>query len=156
MGAPMPQSEEDKNHLADVITARMAVNQATEATMVCPAYASSVNAATGEIEERQEIVMLLHSAAGVQEAWFAPVTRHEGRPPDMSVWEDVGEGCMMGRFATALEAGLFFAQTSYADPELAQIIEDGHREGRIEEMTKMFLAAKDLLEGSPDVSNGSA
>jgi hypothetical protein len=152
----MPPSDEEKDRLADLITARMAVNQAVEATMVCPAYASAVNAETGEIQERQEIVMLLYSAPGVQKAWFAPVTRHEGRPPDMSLWEDVGEGCMMGRFATALQTGLFFAQTSYADPELAQILDEGHREGRIDEMTKMFLAAKDVVKGSPDVANGSA
>jgi hypothetical protein len=157
MGVPMPSSDSDKDELADFISARVAVAQATEATMVCPAYASAVNAETGVTQERQEVIMLLHAGPGVQEAWFAPITRHEDRPPDMSIWEDMGDGCMMGRFATALETGLCFAESSYADPDLAKILEDGHREGRIDEMTRMFMVAKEALKGSnSDVSNGSA
>lgn len=156
MGAPMPGTEDEKDELAELITARVAVAQATEAAMVCPAYASTVNAKTGELQERSEIIMLLHCKPGVQNAWFARVTRHDNRPPDMSVWEDMGGGQMLGRFATALEAGLFYAQTSYSDPGLAKILEDGHRAGRIDEMVKMFMTAMNALKGNQDVRDGSA
>lgn len=157
LGAPMPASEEDKDALAEIMTARIALAQATEAAMVCPAYASSVNATTGETEERHEIVMLIHCGPGGQNAWFAKVTRHEDRPPDMSVWEDMGTGCMMGRFASALQEGLDYAKTSYDNPTMCEMIDKGHKEGRIDDMVQLFVAAKNAMRGkSDDNSDGQA
>lgn len=155
-GALMPADEEGKAALADQITARVAVAQATEAAMVCPAYLRTINPDTGELGERVEHVVLVHCYLDGQSAWSAKVTRHEDRPPDMSIWEDWGTAAVVGRFADAMHAGLAYAKTSHDDPDMQEILDAGHREGQVDRLVELFLAAKAGLKESSNVNTEDA
>lgn len=152
VGAPMPADEDGKSELAEHITARIAVQQATEAAMVCPAYMTTVDPATGQLGERVEHVVLLHCHSDGQNAWSARVTRHDDRPPDMSIWEDWGTAAVIGRFADAMHAGLAYARTSRDNPEMQEILDAGHREGKVDRLVELFLAAKDAMKGKQDAN----
>ena len=137
MGAVMPGEQSDRDNLALNITARIALAQATEAAMVCTAYMSILNTETGEVSERQENIVLVYCTHDHQTAWTAKLTRHDNRPPDMSIWEEMPTGAIGGRFAQAMSEGLAYART--VDPEIKEIIDAGYREGRVDELVAMFL-----------------
>lgn len=147
LGAFMPESDDGKDGLAEMMTAKIAVAQAKEAAMVCTAYLRPVDPDTGKIVGKQEVIVLVvcHED-GQQQAWTANITRHPNRPPDMSIWEEmaVGEAIIGGRFAEAMLTGLAFART--VDPDMQEILDDGYRNNRVDELVQMFLAAKSALE----------
>ena len=146
LGAFMPSDDEAKEALADMITAKIAVAQATEAAMVCTAYVRTVNPETMQTVGKQEVIVLVHCSNGGQSAWTANLTRHTNRPPDMSIWQELGAGgtAIGGRFAEAMTNGLIFART--VDPDMQKILDDGYLSDRVDELVKMFLAAKVALE----------
>lgn len=140
MAAPMGGPDE-KDRLAEQITARLAVWQATEACMVCTAYMSLLDPETGEPTQRTENIVLAYWGPGEkQEFWSARLTRHVDRPPDMSTWETLGPGTMGGRFAQALCDGLFYA--GLVDAEMQQMLDEGFAEDRIEELVQAFISAR--------------
>lgn len=144
MAAPMG-GPDDKDRLAEQITARLAVWQATEACMVCTAYMSLLDPATGEPQDRTENIVLAYWGPGEkQEFWSARLTRYEDRPPDMSTWETLGTGNMGGRFAQALCDGLFYA--GLVDDDIQQLLDAGFAEDRVEELVQAFISARSKLE----------
>ena len=156
LGGTMSADEDGRDELAEEITARVAVQQATEAAMVCAAYVSMVNVQTGEVSPRQETVVLMHYSADADaapQAWTAKITRHDNRPPDMSVWEELGEGAVAGRFAEAIMHGIEFAKTRH-DIGMQQILDDGHNEGRVDELVEMFRRVRAAtMKGNDNVGN---
>ena len=145
MGVVMPADDSEKDALADTITARIAIAQATEAAMVTTAYISTLNPHTHEISGRQETVVLFYCNQNTQRAGTAKLTRHDNRPPDMSIWEEFGEGATLGgRFAQCLTSGLAFANA--VDSNMQEVLDEGWDAGREDDLVKMFLAAKATLE----------
>ncbi|MEI7780344.1 MAG: hypothetical protein WCJ18_00290 [Planctomycetota bacterium] len=158
LGSVMSADEDGRDAFADEITARVAVQQATEATMVCAAYVTLLDAVTGKVSPKQETVVLMHYSADetvTPQAWTAKITRHENRPPDMSVWEELGKGAMGGRFADAIMQGIEFAKTSH-DPYMQKILDDGHNEGRVDELVEMFRQVRATMRGSNDPDSDSS
>jgi len=138
MGAFMPSTDEGKDELADNMTARIAVAQAQEAAMVSTAYLSVINTKTGKLSERQETIVLIHCTLEKQQAWTAKVTRHSSRPPDMSIWEELGEAVMVGgRFASAMVDGLRLAST--VDDDMQSLLDEGYSRNRVDDLVRVFL-----------------
>lgn len=144
MGTVMPNDDAGKASLADVMMAKIAIAQASEAAMICTAYVSKVDTETRVIASRQETIVLVHCTVHGQQAWTADITRHSDRPPDMSIWRELGSGAVAGRFAEAMTNGLAFAGT--VDSDIQEILDAGYKEDRVDDLVRMFLAAKDALQ----------
>ena len=166
MGGAMPADNAGRDAMANLIVARLAIDQAEEAVMICMAYLTVLDKVDGHVKcNRQETVVLMHCDNDSQSAWTAKVTRHDNRPPDVSIWEDISGGTDSkdasvyagGRFLEALSEGLAFAKSSAALPEMQELLDAAHREDRVDDLVALFLATQELLkteEGSDDNNNG--
>lgn len=130
MRLEMPPSDEERDVLADFITALIAVNAAEEAIFVCTAWIAEAEVApdgtivgsekASQRPNRSETAVLSHQIGDVTELWLAKITRHENRPPDMGLWEKQSPSTGVGgRFADALRMGVKLAKAVPEVPGLA-------------------------------------
>ena len=135
---------QEKADLARWMTARVAVQQAEQAAFICTAYLPLSDDEPGKQSEVIAIASATREGSQVTQAVsITRLLRSPTRPPEIgSDWEvTVGDEAahMGGQFGNALQSGLRFA--ACVSPELQEILDQGHKEGRISGMVAEFIRA---------------
>ena len=144
VGLVMPDNEE-RNDLADVMIAILAINRATEATFASVSWAVTVQTREeldgkmpSEHPDRVEVVFMLHVAPEGDTFHQARINRIDGRVVlgDWEVSKQKGEAG--GRFADAMHMGIDLGQN--LPPEMIRFI-DARIDEDPEALVQPFLRA---------------
>lgn len=148
------QGDDAKDEGALRMTASLTVSRAVEAVMVTTAYMANlakddervhietdtVDVPIREMPERTEAVVLMCSNGERDSMIYAPITRYPDKPPTMGEWiDEAGDaGRMGGRFGKSINLGLKMSREMPS--EMAEIVDEGWREGAADQLIERFIA----------------
>jgi hypothetical protein len=154
---PITEMADDaqKDQLAEMMTTVLAVSRATEAVMQTTGWTVKVAAPDGKLPpralepppsqhpDRIECITVMHHTAEKRDSMrSAVITRYPDKPPELGDWGLMGlpdseEPIQIGgRFGDAVHRGFEFSEMM--PQELADIIDEGWRENKGQEMIERF------------------
>ena len=151
VGLQMPENEQ-RNDIADVMMAILAIYRATEAVFasvtwaVKTATADELDVMPSEHPDRVEQVFMIHVTPDGDAIHSARVTRVQGRV-QLGDWEAI-EGLQRvgGRFADAIHNGITMG--AQLPPEMITFIDARVADDQVEELVGPFLRAMRTIRGT--------